>query len=170
MQIGYLLKASAKHRCQDCKLRNTEYCKCYEKGHIAIVCKSKNFSSSRKHHSTRSKEHLNDKFTSKCSNSSVNLINASPQVCTNSQVPQTGLFAVQLQINPNPLRILLDTDSPFTIPSQDAWKKIGSPSLFLTPVCANSYSGDSVAFAGELTANFHFQSNVFFTYSHVGNK
>ena len=155
IQWGCCLSCGAKHRRQDCKFSNVECHQCHKKGNIAIVCKSKNSSnfSLHKPQNVRRKAHFDDETIYKRSHSSVNSITAPPEVCTISQMPQTDLSVVWLQMNSIPLRILLDTGFPFIIPNQDTREKIGSSSLSPIFICANSFSGDPLSFAGEVATN-----------------
>lgn len=76
-------------------------------------------------------------------------------------MPQTGLFALRLQMNSNPLRILLDRGSPFTSLSQVPLKKIGSPLFSPISICANTYSGDQLTSAGDVITYIQFHGKVF---------
>ena len=166
------LSCDERHEWQDCKFRQVECYKCHKKGHLARVCRSKNITSfpvgsarntaSGKLHARKGNETLGRPH------SFINRI-TSPYFAPVLQFQQTGNFVTRLYMNAHPLSIQLDTESPITILSCNNWKNIGSPALNPVSVCAQSYSGDSLSFTGEVSTKLEFQGRVFSTIVQITN-
>ena len=116
------LSCDGRHKRQDCKFCQAESHKCHKKGHLARICRSKNFTSSPvgnarntasgKSHTGKGNETLGRLHFS------INRIK-SPNFAPVLQPQQTRNFVVRLCMNAHPLSIQLDTRSPITILSHN---------------------------------------------------
>ena len=122
---------SNEHDRSNCRFRKVICHNCKKEGHIAKVCRSKD----------TNKEMVNSLF--------VMAVNHH----TNDQP-----IEIRLQLDGTPIVLQMDTGSPITLVTEQAWCNMGKPVLKPVQLQLNSFTGHRIQLKGQLMVNVEYQN------------